>query len=131
MGLRHHAVTHTAQKNYQQTEEESRHFIAMMKDKVANKDPSDVINMDQTPIPFSFHSTKTLKKKGTRTIHMHASTSDMKRVMLVAAVDASGRMPPPMLIFKGAPNGRISHKFTTYPYSGHYACQKKSGWMKA
>jgi hypothetical protein len=102
--------------------EESRHFIVTMKDKVADKDPSDIINMDQTPIPFSFHSNKTLERKGTRTIHVHASTSDTKRVTLAAIVDASGRMLPPMLIFKCAANGCISHEFSTYPDRGHYAC---------
>jgi hypothetical protein len=77
----------------------------MMKDKVADKDPSDIINMDQTPIPVSFHSTKTLEKKGTRTIHVHASMTDTKRIILTATADASGRMLPPKFIFKGATNG--------------------------
>jgi hypothetical protein len=62
-GLSHRAATHTAQKNYQETLEESRYFTAMMKDKVTDKDPSDIINTDQTPIPFSFHSMKTFKKR--------------------------------------------------------------------
>ena len=43
-------------------------------------------------------------------------------------VDASGRMLPPMFIFKGAANGRISREFAMYPDEGHYACQKKA-WM--
>ena len=91
---------------------------------VADKDPSEIINMDQTPIPFSFHSTKTLKNKGTR---VHTSMSDMKRVMPAAAVDASGPVLPPMLRFKGALNGHIAHKFTAYTDSGHYTCQKMCG----
>jgi hypothetical protein len=38
-------------------------------------------------------------------------------------------MLPPMLIFKGATNGRIaSHEFINYPDGGHYSCQKKA-WM--
>jgi hypothetical protein len=45
-------------KYYQETTEESWHFIAMMKDKVADKDASDIINMDQTSILVSFHSTR-------------------------------------------------------------------------
>jgi hypothetical protein len=55
MELTYQAATHTAQKNSQETDEESKHFIAFMKDKVAGKDPCDIINMDQTPIPYSFH----------------------------------------------------------------------------
>jgi hypothetical protein len=122
MGLSCRATTHTAQKNYHKTMEESHHFIEMMWDKVADRDPTLIINMDQTPIPFSFHSAKTLEKNGTRTIHVHASTSDTKRVTLAATVDASGRMLPLMLIFKGAAKGHISCEFATYPDQGHYAC---------
>ena len=128
MGLSHRAATHTAQKDYHETMEESRHFIEMMRDKVADKDPALIINMDQTPIPFSFHAAKTLEKKGMKTIHVRSSTSDTKRVTLAATVDASGRMLPPMLIFKGAANGRIAREFAAYPDEGHYACQKKA-WM--
>jgi hypothetical protein len=36
-------------------------------------------------------------------------------------------MLPPVLIFKGAPNGRIvNHEFVTFPEDGHYVCQKKA-----
>jgi hypothetical protein len=55
IGLTYQAVTHTAQKNSQEMDEESKHFNAFMKDKVAGKDPCDIINMHQTPIPYSFH----------------------------------------------------------------------------
>jgi len=55
MGLTYQAATHTAQKNSQEMDEESKHFIAFMKDKVAEKDPCDIINMDQTPSLYSFH----------------------------------------------------------------------------
>ena len=102
MGLTHRAAMHTAQKDHHETKEESRHFIEMMRDKVADKDPALILNMDQTPIPFSFHATKTLEKKGTKTIHVCSSTSDTKRVTLAVTIDASGRMLPPMLIFKDA-----------------------------
>ena len=53
LGLTHHAAMHTAQKHFidTQEEEESKHFIAMMKDKISGKDPLHIINMDQTLIP--------------------------------------------------------------------------------
>jgi hypothetical protein len=50
----------------------------MMKDKMSGKDPSHIINMDQTPIPYSVHTNKTLELKGLNTIHVHASTMDTK-----------------------------------------------------
>ena len=128
MGLSHRAATRTTQKNYHETMKESHHFIEMMRDKVADKDPVLIINMDQTPIPFFFHLAKTLEKKGTKTIHIHALTSNTKRVMLAVTVDASDRMQPPMLTFKGTVNRHISCEFAMYPDKGHYVCQKKA-WM--
>jgi hypothetical protein len=64
--------------------------------------------MDQTPIAYSFHSNKTLESKGARTVHVRALTTDTKRVTLAVTVEASGRMLPPLLIFKGAANGKIA-----------------------
>ena len=128
MGLTHHAAMHTAQKDHHETEEESRHFIEMMRDKVADKDPALILNMDQTPIPFSFHATKTMEKKGTKTIHVRSSTPDTKRVTLAVTIYASSGMLLPMLIVKGTANGHIAREFVTYPDGGHYACQKKT-WM--
>ena len=49
MGLLHLAAMHIAQKNFQEMKEESGHFIEMMKEKVAEYDPCDIINMDPSP----------------------------------------------------------------------------------
>ncbi len=91
--------------------------------------PDHVLNMDQTPIPFTFHANRTWSKKGMRTIYSRASTSDTKRAMLAATVTMSGNLLPPFLIFKGEPNGRIAKKeLPTFPEMCHYAMQKKA-WM--
>jgi len=74
MGLSHCAATHTAQKYFKETQEESTHFIKVMRIKTAGKDPCNIINMDKTPIPYSFPSNKTLEQKGMQSIHIHAST---------------------------------------------------------
>jgi hypothetical protein len=55
LGLTNHATTHTAQTNFMETVEESKHFIAMMKEKVWSIDPDHILNMDHTPIPFLYH----------------------------------------------------------------------------
>jgi hypothetical protein len=120
MGLTHWAATHMAQKHVHDSEEESKHFIKFMGAKLAGKDPCENIKMNQSPIPYSFHSSKMLETKGTRTIHILASTTDTKQVTLAAMVDASGQMLPPMLIFKGASNRRITNcEFATYPNCRH------------
>lgn len=66
LGLFHCSAIHTAQKNFQETTDESTNFIVLMKEKVACINTRDVLNMDQTPIPFSYHSTRMLEKKGSK-----------------------------------------------------------------
>ena len=66
-------------------EEESQHFILMMRNKVMGMDLDYVINMDQTPIPYSYHSLCTLEKKGVRTVHVQSSTADTKQVVAPCA----------------------------------------------
>ncbi len=85
--------------------EEVSHFMSLMRQKVSGMDPDDVINMDKTPIAFSFPSNWTLKKKGAKTIHVQTSTTDTKRAMLATTVTASDKLLTPFLIFKGKANG--------------------------
>ena len=55
VGLTHRVATHVAQKSHHETEAASIEFMEFMRQKVANMNPDHVINMDQTPIPFSYH----------------------------------------------------------------------------
>jgi hypothetical protein len=128
VGLSNRVSTHVAQKDHRETEEESAHFVNFMRQKVSGMDPEDVLNMDQTPIPYSFPSSRTLEKKGTKAIHVRTSTSDTKRATLAATVTASGKLLPPFLIFKGKTDGRIaSRELQTYPSECIYACQDRRG----
>ncbi len=63
------------------------------------------------------------------TIHIRASTSDIKRAMLAATITMNGDLLPPFLVFKGKQNGRIASKeLPTFPEMCCYAMQKKA-WM--
>ena len=85
-----------------------------------------IINMDQSPIQYSSHSSRTLEVKGKKTIHVCASMADTKRVTLAVTVDASGKVLLPMLIFKGATHRGIANReFSMYLDRGHYERQKK------
>ena len=129
VGLSNRVSTHVAQKDHRETEEESTHFLTLMRQKVSGMDPEDVLNMDQTPIPYSFPSSRTLEKKGAKTINVRTSTTDTKRATLAATVTASGKLLTPFLIFKGKTNGRIANReLQTYPDECIYACQEKA-WM--
>jgi hypothetical protein len=78
------------QKHFIETETDAKDFIAVMKSKLEGRNLDDVMNMDQMPIPFSYHSNMTLKVKGVRTVHSRTSTTEMKYVTLAATVMASG-----------------------------------------
>ena len=55
MGYSHQIGTHMTQKNHKDTKDDALHFTAMMRVKVAEMDPDDIINMDQTPTPYLSH----------------------------------------------------------------------------
>ena len=88
-----------------------------------------ILNMDQTPIPFTFNSKSTLEGVGARTVHVRKSTNDTKCATAAITITASGKMLAPLFVFKGAKNGRIVKKeFPTFDKSMYYACQANA-WM--
>jgi hypothetical protein len=71
-------------------------------------DPAFILNMDQTPIPFTYNSKTTLELIGCRTVHVRKSTNDTKRATFAMTVTASGHVLTPLIVFKGKPGGRIA-----------------------
>ena len=69
-----------------------------------------VINMDQTPVYYSMHPTRTLELSGRRTITIRSSSQGSTRATISVSVLASGGFLTPMLTFKGRKNGRIATK---------------------
>jgi hypothetical protein len=70
-----------------------------------------------------------LELAGRSTINIRKSTNDTKRATFALTVTASGKQLTPLLVFKGARNGRIvQREFQTYPQGVVYACQE-SAWM--
>ena len=80
------------QKHFAVTEDDAKDFIAMMGMKLQGRDPNDILNMDQMPIPYSYHSNKKLEVIGSKSVQQRSSTSETKRVMLAATVTASDKM---------------------------------------
>jgi hypothetical protein len=75
-----------------ETKADAKDFIAVMKSKLEGRNLNDILNMNQMPIPFSYHSNMTLEVKGARTVHSRASTTETKHVTLAATVTASGKL---------------------------------------
>ncbi len=124
----HHLSTHTAQKNGKM-EGASHKFIEYIRRKVSQMFPDHILNMDQMPIPFLFHSKCIWLKKGAHTVHVLASRGEMKRVTLAATVTMSGELLPPLFIFKGCENGRIKKvKFQHFHKWVSMQCRRRHGW---
>lgn len=104
VGLAHCVATHRAQKSHVETEA----AMEYMRHKVANMNPDQVINMDQTPIRFSYHKNCTWSKKGQRTIHVHVLSSETKHKTLAATFTMSSHVLVPLLVFKGNQNGLLA-----------------------
>ena len=130
-GLVHCLGTHESQKAPEETQTEALDFMGVICPKLQLQCQSKafILNMDQTPIPFTFNSKMTLEVVGARTVHVRKSTNDTKWATAAITVTASGKMLLPLLVFKGAKNGRIIKKeFPTFDKSMYYACQENA-WM--
>jgi len=127
--MTYHVSTHVAQKDHNETSEETLHLMSLMHQNVMGMNPDDIFNIDQSPITFLYHSNRTLDRKRCKNIHVRSSTVDTKYTTLAAAVTESGKLLAPLLIFKGESNGRVEKKeIRNYLAEDYYACQPKA-WM--
>jgi hypothetical protein len=65
------------------------------------------LNMDQTPVPFTYNARKTLEIVGHCPVNIRKSTCDTMRATFAMTVTASGKVLKPVIIFKGVRDGRI------------------------
>ena len=124
-------ATNESQKDPRETQSEALDFVKSVSPKLSQtcQHPNFILNMDQTPIPFTYNSKKTLDVVGKKTIHVRKSTNDTKRATFAMRLTASGKFLKPVVVFKGKPGGRIEKReFPTFPSDLLYACQENS-WM--
>ena len=107
-GLVHWLGTHESQKDPKETQTEVLDFMKVIcpKLQLQSQNKAFILNMDQTPIPFTFNSKTALEVVAARTVHVRKSTNDTKCATAAITVTASGKMLPPLLVFKGAKNRR-------------------------
>jgi hypothetical protein len=95
----------------------------------SNCDQHFILNMDQIPVYFAMSAKRTLELIGKKPIHIRTTADDTKRATIVVTIVVDGTLLPSMIIFKGAPNGRITRtEFASYPTINHYHCQENA-WM--
>ena len=100
--------TKESQRPTKEVDAEALDFIKSACKKVVLHDKWFILNMDQTPLFFSMHSKKTLKKIGVLTVSVLTSTNNTRRVTVTVTITASGKQLTPMVIFKGSLTGRIT-----------------------
>ena len=102
-GFVHRMGTHLSQHQPSEMEEIATDFIRVTREKLQMncRDEAYIINMNQTPVPFSYDPKKTIEVVGQRTIHIRKLTCDTKRATCALTVTASGKMITPLFVFKG------------------------------
>ena len=102
-GFVHRMGTHISQRQPSEMEEIASDFVRVTQEKLrmSCRDEAYIINMDQTPVPFSFDPKKTIEVVGRRTIYIRKSMADTKHATCALTVTASGNMLTPVFVFKG------------------------------
>jgi hypothetical protein len=123
--------THESQHSPAETQREALDYIQTIRPKLLQlcRHPDFILNMDQTPIPFTFNPKSTLDIRGMRTVNIRKSTNDTKRATCALTITPSGKLLTPLFVFKGKPGARIeTREFPTYSNEMLYTCQDNA-WM--
>jgi len=96
-------VTNEAQRSIKEVSDEATAFLEEARLLLVgpHRDMRWIFNMDQTPLHFSYHSSRTLEKRGKKTVNVRKSSSQTKRATAALTVMAAGDFLTPMIIFKG------------------------------
>ena len=127
------ASTHTAQRPPIEVRNEAQEFVMETAPRLAtsfygHRCKDYIINMDQTPVFFSFGSKSTLDLIGTRSIGVTGTPhlGSTSRATCFLSCTASGKMMTPLVVFKGTEFGSISRELSTYQQGALYQCQIKA-----
>ena len=129
-GLVHRVHTHESQRPPHEVANEATDFIVRIRPLLRGMFSHEdwIINMDQTPVFFLMVPRTTLDHVGARTVNVRTSTNSTMRVTVAVTVTASGKMLPPLIVFKGKGGGRIELEFVNFNQGAAYAVQPKA-WM--
>ena len=126
--MSYRAKTSIQQKLPAQLEKQLESFVKQVKElrKAHSFSPELIINMDETPLYFDMPVSRTINKRGARQIRVKSTGAEKRRFTVILACTASGKMLPPMMIFKG----KRPLKKLRVPRGAVVMVQKK-GWNDA
>ena len=130
-GLVYRNATHVATVDPINSHGEAEEFMEYVRPLVngPHRHPDFIINMDQTPVWFTYDRPKTLDLIGTKTVNVRKSTNDTKRATLALTVTASGKVLTPFMVFKAVPGGSVeTREVKKFPKEMKYTVQKNA-WM--
>ena len=91
-------------------------------------------NVDETPLSLEPITNTTLEKIGEKTIKIRSFGKMKQRISCILCVLSNGKRLPPMLVFKGVPDGTLEKRLNKLPEVKnnriYIACQKNS-WVDA
>lgn len=74
-----------------------------------------IANVDETPIVLEPITGTTLEKIGEKTVQIRTFGKSKERVSCILCIFANGSKAPPMLVFKGVPEGTLEKKLNKLP----------------
>lgn len=127
-GIVDRAVTHKSQEDMNAKKDAARRFLETTCTLLgqSNRHKAFIINMDQTPYNISDSATRTLAKKGSKTVNGKDVKTSLGRITAMLTVCADGTKLPPMLIYKGKENGSIQGEFKQYTSQCKYVVQENA-----
>ena len=129
--------THKAQDHPEATKSLALDYILNVARPAVNltqphRDRRFIMNMDQTPVFFSMHATRTVEVIGKRSVNIRVAKNGSQRCTVAVCITANGNQLPSLIIFKGKEReegGKIlNQELTTYPTGAFYGTNL-TAWM--
>lgn len=130
-GVTIRATTHQSQEDPRKKAVEATAFLESTRPILAqtNRDKRFIINIDQTPYNPKDVPSRTLHKKGDKTVAAKTMKTTVDRITCCLAVCADGTKLPPLLVYKAEPGGTVEKEFKTsyFPNDVKY-CVQENAW---
>ena len=109
--------THIGQKMPKNAVKEVKKFFKkIIKERVSYPYSLDLIcNMDETPIFLNMPPSKTIAKKGSKTVFIRTQNQEKVRISVLLTIAADGTKLPPFVIFKDRKHGKNEENLKKLP----------------
>ena len=109
--------THIGQEHSENYKEKMFEFIKLVESyrKCNDLELDQIANMDETPLFLNMARTRAIAKIGSKTVNIKTHGQEKVRVIVILWIVADGTKLPPVVVFKGNPNGRVAKELEKHP----------------